>query len=111
MIRARRRLLLACTLWVTAGCAPQGSGKQESSAASRDTIATAHPDSSTTAGRTRADACKPEPGWRRAKAITPDVVPPCFTGSVGICDSAFVYVSGTGWCKPRDEKANGRVSG
>jgi len=40
-------------------------------------------------------------GWKRAKAVTPDVVAPCYTGSVGICDTGFEYVTGTGWCRPR----------
>ena len=41
-------------------------------------------------------------GWRRAVAVTPDVVPPCMTGSVGKCDRGFEYVSGTGWCRPEE---------
>jgi hypothetical protein len=42
------------------------------------------------------------PGWKRASAITPDVVPPCMTGSSGSCDEAeYSYVAGTGWCRPR----------
>jgi hypothetical protein len=42
------------------------------------------------------------PGWKRASAITPDVVPPCMTGSSGSCDGVgSQYVSGTGWCRPR----------
>jgi hypothetical protein len=42
------------------------------------------------------------PAWKRASAITPDVVPPCMTGSSGSCDgTGFRYVSGTGWCRPR----------
>jgi hypothetical protein len=41
------------------------------------------------------------PGWKRAKAITPNLVPPCNTGSSGMCEQpAFEYVSGTGWCRP-----------
>ena len=41
------------------------------------------------------------PGWSRAVAVTPDVVPPCNTGSGGICaDKTFVYITGTGWCRP-----------
>jgi len=40
-------------------------------------------------------------GWQRAKAVTPDVVGPCNTGSVGICSTGFDYVRGTGWCRPR----------
>ena len=42
------------------------------------------------------------PGWRRATAITPDVIGPCSTGSSGSCaDARYSYVSGTGWCRPR----------
>ncbi len=40
-------------------------------------------------------------GWVKAKAVTPDVVPPCNTGSGGICEPGFEYVSGTGWCRPK----------
>jgi hypothetical protein len=41
-------------------------------------------------------------GWRRATAITPDVVPPCMSGSSGSCeDPQYAYVAGTGWCRPR----------
>jgi hypothetical protein len=41
-------------------------------------------------------------GWVRAKAVTPNLVPPCNTGSGGLCEPAsFVYVPGTGWCRPR----------
>ncbi len=40
-------------------------------------------------------------GWKRASAVTPDVVAPCMTGSSGSCeDSDYRYVSGTGWCRP-----------
>ncbi|WLT40337.1 hypothetical protein NON20_24710 (plasmid) [Synechocystis sp. B12] len=47
------------------------------------------------------DCEKGLPGWSLAVAVTPDVVPPCNTGSVGNCtDKAFVYVNGTGWCRP-----------
>ena len=41
------------------------------------------------------------PGWSRAVAVTPDVVTPCNTGSSGKCaEKTFIYVSGTGWCRP-----------
>jgi len=40
-------------------------------------------------------------GWIRAKAVTPDVVPPCDTGSGGVCEPGYEYVSGTGWCRPK----------
>lgn len=40
-------------------------------------------------------------GWKRADAITPDLVLPCQSGSTGICAVGFEYVSGTGWCRPR----------
>jgi len=40
-------------------------------------------------------------GWKRAKAITPNLVPPCNTGSGGMCEQFFEYVPGTGWCRPR----------
>jgi len=41
------------------------------------------------------------PGWKRAVAISPDVVPPCDTGSTGTCDGfGYTYVVGTGWCRP-----------
>ena len=42
-----------------------------------------------------------KPGWKRAKAVTPNLVPPCNTGSGGICEQFFEYVPGTGWCRPR----------
>jgi hypothetical protein len=32
--------------------------------------------------------------------VTPDVVPPCNTGSSGKCESGMTYVRGTGWCRP-----------
>lgn len=42
------------------------------------------------------------PDWKRARVVTPDVVPPCMTGSSGSCDGVgYVYASGTGWCRPR----------
>ena len=40
-------------------------------------------------------------GWKRAKAITPNLVPPCNSGSGGVCEQFFEYVPGTGWCRPR----------
>jgi hypothetical protein len=41
-------------------------------------------------------------GWKRAKAITPNLVGPCNTGSGGSCEGpGFQYVTGTGWCRPR----------
>jgi uncharacterized low-complexity protein len=40
-------------------------------------------------------------GWKRAKAVTPNLVPPCNTGSGGMCEQFFEYVPGTGWCRPR----------
>ncbi len=41
-------------------------------------------------------------GWKRAKAITPNLVGPCNTGSGGSCEApGFQYVTGTGWCRPR----------
>lgn len=40
-------------------------------------------------------------GWKLAEAVTPDVVPPCYTGSSGRCAVGFEYVAGTGWCRPR----------
>lgn len=42
-----------------------------------------------------------KPGWKRAKAITPSLVPPCNTDSGGMCEQFFEYVPGTGWCRPR----------
>ncbi|KAI9129142.1 hypothetical protein [Acaryochloris sp. CCMEE 5410] len=46
--------------------------------------------------------CSGEAGWERATAISPDLVPPCNTGSTGVCPNhGFVYVKGTGWCKPQ----------
>ena len=42
-----------------------------------------------------------KPGWKRAKAVTPNLVPPCNTGSGGMCEQFFEYVPGTGWCRPR----------
>lgn len=39
-------------------------------------------------------------GWKPAPAVTPDAVPPCMTGSAGLCDPGYHYVSGTGWCRP-----------
>jgi hypothetical protein len=37
----------------------------------------------------------------RAQAVTPDVVPPCHSGSGGMCvNKNYQYVSGTGWCRP-----------
>lgn len=48
------------------------------------------------------DCAKGMPGWKRAAAITPDLVPPCRTGSAGKCDDPrYEYVRGTGWCRPR----------
>jgi len=41
-----------------------------------------------------------EKGWEIAKAISPDVVPPCNSGSAGVCENHFMYVRGTGWCRP-----------
>ncbi|MBL0231762.1 MAG: hypothetical protein IPP76_13665 [Moraxellaceae bacterium] len=39
--------------------------------------------------------------WLRAKVVTPDVVPPCHSGSGGMCvNKNYQYVSGTGWCRP-----------
>ncbi|MBX3688532.1 hypothetical protein [Dokdonella sp.] len=49
--------------------------------------------------------CGGKPGWQRARAITPDVVPPCFSGSGGICAEGFGYVRSSGWCRPLDGKA------
>ena len=40
-------------------------------------------------------------GWKRAKAITPNLAPPCNSGSGGMCEQFFEYVPGTGWCRPR----------
>jgi len=41
-------------------------------------------------------------GWKRAKAITPNLVGPCNTGSGGSCEGpGYQYVTGTGWCRPR----------
>ena len=48
--------------------------------------------------------CGGKPGWQRARAITPDVVPPCFSGSGGICAEGFGYVRSSGWCRPLDSK-------
>jgi len=28
-----------------------------------------------------------KPGWKRATAVSPDLVPPCNSGSTGTCDS------------------------
>ncbi len=49
-------------------------------------------------------ACGGKPGWQRARAVTPDVVPPCFSGSGGICAEGFGYVRSSGWCRPLDSK-------
>jgi len=40
-------------------------------------------------------------GWKRAKAVTPNHVSTCNTGSGGMCEQFFEYVPGTGWCRPR----------
>jgi hypothetical protein len=46
-------------------------------------------------------SCAGQPGWERATAVSPDVVPPCKTGSTGTCaTSGYRYLTGTGWCKP-----------
>ena len=41
-------------------------------------------------------------GWKRAKAVTPNLVGPCNSGNGGLCEgSSYEYVPGTGWCRPR----------
>jgi hypothetical protein len=47
------------------------------------------------------DCAGGRPGWIRAQAITPDAVPPCRTGSAGICPESYTYVAGTGFCRPK----------
>ena len=54
------------------------------------------------AGRDGFDCGSGKPGWKRAQAVTPNLVPPCNTGSAGKCEGPrFEYVAGTGWCRPR----------
>lgn len=54
-----------------------------------------------TSAKEAAVSCDGMPkGWVTAKAITPDLVPPCKSGSSGICAAGYRYVSGTGWCRP-----------
>ena len=48
------------------------------------------------------DCASGKPGWKRAQAVTPDVVGKCHTGSQGTCgDFKLEYAPGTGWCRPR----------
>ena len=48
------------------------------------------------------DCATGKTGWKRAKAITPNLVGPCNTGSGGSCEGpGYQYVTGTGWCRPR----------
>lgn len=50
---------------------------------------------------TTAIACSAHPdSWVAATDVSLDAVQPCRLGSRGSCPSGFVYVSGTGWCRP-----------
>jgi hypothetical protein len=54
------------------------------------------------AGKDAFDCGGGKPGWKRAQAVTPNLVPPCNAGSAGKCEGPqFEYVTGTGWCRPR----------
>ena len=54
------------------------------------------------AGKDAFDCGSGKPGWKRAQAVAPNLVPPCNTGSAGKCEGPqFEYVTGTGWCRPR----------
>jgi len=60
-----------------------------------------HTDKATAKNMEGFDCGSGKPGWKRAKAVTPNLVPPCNSGSGGVCEQFFEYVSGTGWCRPR----------
>ncbi len=59
-------------------------------------------DASWAAEKSRPAACRMPADAIPAKAVTPDVVPPCFSGSGGICPKPdYVYMTSTGWCRPK----------
>jgi hypothetical protein len=63
--------------------------------------ANANPDKTAAKQMDGFDCGSGKAGWKRSKAITPNLVPPCNTGSGGVCEQFFEYVPGTGWCRPR----------
>ena len=91
-----RKLLLIVCLATLAMSAASGQLLAKDGAA--DTVA----DKATIAGKDGFDCGSGKPGWKTAQAVTPNLVPPCNTGSAGKCEGPrFEYVAGTGWCRPR----------
>jgi hypothetical protein len=92
----RKNLLIVCVAFLVTGFAPAQPLAKEGAVDAADNTKAA------IAGRDRFDCGSGKPGWKRAQAVTPNLVPPCNTGSAGKCEAPrFEYVAGTGWCRPR----------
>ena len=103
----RNSLLLICIASCVIGGLPALLSAGEPAAGKPVETTGLKPDGSTNIDKAAAgnmadfDCGSGKPGWKRAKAVTPNLVGPCKSGSGGICESRFEYVPGTGWCRPR----------
>jgi hypothetical protein len=100
-------LTIFCAAFVI-GCLPAPLSGKEPAAGKTGVAAAQESGRSAGADKTAADYMDGfdcgtgKAGWKRAKAITPNLVGPCNTGSGGSCEGpGFQYVRGTGWCRPR----------